>query len=156
MPGADSVEHSRRVYICSMELEFSLNGIGEAAQQFWANAGNKKVFAFYGEMGSGKTTFIKALCEQKRVEDHVTSPTFSLINEYAYPGGRMFHIDLFRLKDEEEAIQAGVEDCLYSGAICFIEWAEKVEILLPDDAIRVRILSTGDHSRKITMDRPNS
>jgi tRNA threonylcarbamoyladenosine biosynthesis protein TsaE len=113
-----------------MELRFSLDTIKEIATRFWKMAGTTIVFAFHGEMGVGKTTFIHALCDVKGIKDAVTSPTFSIINEYSYVENGMkkkiFHLDLYRLKDEEEAIQAGMEDCLYSNNICLVEWPEKV------------------------------
>src|ERR1700704_6597939 len=98
-----------------MELRFTLNNIHDAAARFWQHFTGRKVFAFYGDMGAGKTTFIHALCDHKKVSSTVGSPTFSIINEYTYPGGKMFHIDLYRLKDADEAVRSVVEDCLYSG-----------------------------------------
>jgi tRNA threonylcarbamoyladenosine biosynthesis protein TsaE len=135
-----------------MELTFDLKGINEAAKKFWVFAGDKKVFAFYGNMGSGKTTFIHALCDEKKVSSHVGSPTFSIINEYVYSGGKIFHIDLYRLKDEEEAIRAGIEDCIYSGEICFIEWAEKAEDLFPEDVVKVFIEVVDERTRRINIE----
>jgi|ERR1700722_13221968 tRNA threonylcarbamoyladenosine biosynthesis protein TsaE len=138
-------------YICDMELIFRLEDVNEAAKKIWLSAGDKKVFAFYGNMGSGKTTFIHALCDEKKVSSHVGSPTFSIINEYAYSGGKIFHIDLYRLKDEEEAIRAGIEDCIYSGEICFIEWAEKAEDLFPEDVVKVFIEVVDENVRHILI-----
>jgi tRNA threonylcarbamoyladenosine biosynthesis protein TsaE len=135
-----------------MELIFRLEDINDAAKKFWLFIGDKKVFTFYGNIGSGKTTFIHALCDEKKVSSHVGSPTFSIINEYAYSGGKIFHIDLFRLKDEEEAIRAGVEDCIYSGEICFIEWAEKAENLFPGDVVKVFIEWVGEKTRKVNIE----
>jgi tRNA threonylcarbamoyladenosine biosynthesis protein TsaE len=134
-----------------MELIFDLKDINEAAKKFWLSVGDKKVFAFYGSMGSGKTTFIHSLCDEKKVSSHVGSPTFSIINEYAYSGGKIFHIDLYRLKDEEEAIRAGIEDCIYSGEICFIEWAEKAEDLFPGDAVKIFIDVVDENVRHILI-----
>ncbi|HSZ85397.1 MAG TPA: tRNA (adenosine(37)-N6)-threonylcarbamoyltransferase complex ATPase subunit type 1 TsaE [Puia sp.] len=134
-----------------MELTFKLEGINEAAKKFWLFVGDKKVFAFYGSMGSGKTTFIHALCDEKKVSSHVGSPTFSIINQYAYSGGKIFHIDLYRLKDEEEAIRAGIEDCIYSGEICFIEWAEKAENLFPGDVAKVFIEVVDENVRHVLI-----
>ena len=108
-----------------MELTYSLNEINKVAAEFWVKAEGGKVFAFHGQMGAGKTTFIHALCEVKGVMDVISSPTFPIINEYKYDcEGTMrllLHMDLYRLKDEEEAIRAGVEDGLFSGFICLVE-----------------------------------
>ncbi len=120
-----------------MELEFNLDNIGSAAASFWQQAGDRKIFAFHGPLGAGKTTFIRHLCQQKGVTSPVSSPTFSIINEYEYPGGSLFHIDLYRLKDEEEAMRAGVEDCLYSGRICLVEWPERAAGLFPEGTVPV-------------------
>lgn len=135
-------------YICRMELEFGLSEIAEAARAFWKEAGNLTVFAFHGQMGAGKTTFIHALCDEKKVSSTVGSPTFSLINEYRYPGGLIYHIDLYRLNSEEEALRAGVEDCLYSGEICLVEWPEKAPAIFPDDTCHVYI-KLKDNSRRL-------
>ena len=102
-------------------------------------------------MGAGKTTFIHALCEVKGVKDVVGSPTFSIINEYSYPGGMIFHIDLYRLKNEEEAIRAGVEDCLYSDHICFVEWPERAPGIFPPDAIHAYIELIDSDTRHLTI-----
>ena len=126
-----------------MEWIFSLDNINYVAKEFWKATEGKMVFAFHGQMGTGKTTFIHALCDVKKVKDVVGSPTFSIINEYEYDceGTKkvMFHIDLYRLKDEEEAIRTGVEDALYSGYICLVEWPEKAPGIFPDDAVHVSI-----------------
>lgn len=101
----------------------------------------KKVFAFFGEMGSGKTTFIKALCKVLGAGEIISSPTFSIINEYiTESGGSLFHFDFYRLKKQEEAIQIGIEDYFYSGKYCFIEWPEKISAFLPEDIVKVNIL----------------
>lgn len=116
-------------------------------------ASGKTVFAFHGSMGAGKTTLIHALCAEKGVQDVVGSPTFSIINEYAYTcegtPKAIFHMDLYRLKDEEEARQAGVEDVLYSGHICLVEWPEKAPAIFPDDTVHVFIETIGDKIRKL-------
>lgn len=131
-----------------MHFEFELAEIKDAAERLWELAGTNKVLAFHGSMGAGKTTLIHALCEIKNVSSVVTSPTFSIINEYRYPGGLIYHIDLYRLKDEEEAIQAGVEDCLYSQQICLVEWPERAPGLFPDDSLHLW-LSVKDTQRRI-------
>lgn len=112
---------------------------------------NNKVIAFHGNMGSGKTTFIHALCGVKGVKDVVGSPTFSIINEYYFPDGMIFHIDLYRLKDEQEAIRAGVEDCLYSDHICFVEWPEKAPAIFPADTVHVFVEVVDSENRRLTI-----
>lgn len=138
-----------------MELNFTLDKIEENAQLFWEAVKDAKVFAFHGEMGAGKTTFIHALCEQKKVEDVVSSPTFSIINEYNYHEDgmvkRIYHIDLYRLKSEEEAMRAGVEDCIYSGEICLVEWPEKAPGLFPEETIHVTIQLQESGNRKVSF-----
>lgn len=138
-----------------MEIVFSLDTIPEAATTFWKIVSNARVFAFHGNMGAGKTTFIHALCDIKGVKDVVGSPTFSIINEYIYANGsgKIFHIDLYRLKDEEEAIQAGVEDCLYSDHLCLVEWPEKAKGIFPDDTVHVYIDTIDSFSRRLRIDR---
>jgi tRNA threonylcarbamoyladenosine biosynthesis protein TsaE len=140
-----------------MELDFSSGTIQETAGSFWQIAGETPVIAFHGEMGSGKTTFIHALCKVKGVEDAVSSPTFSIINQYNYVEGgkekRLFHIDLYRLKNEEEALRAGVEDCLYSGDTCLLEWPERAQGILPPNTLHVNIIVTGSATRKLIISR---
>ena len=136
-----------------MELKFSLDNIKEIATRFWKTTGNTKVFAFHGEMGAGKTTFIHALCDVKGIKDAVTSPTFSIINEYSYVEDgnekKLFHLDLYRLKDEEEAIRAGIEDCLYSDSICLVEWPDKAAQIFPDSSLHVYIEVVDSAERKL-------
>jgi tRNA threonylcarbamoyladenosine biosynthesis protein TsaE len=139
-----------------MELKFSLDNIKEIATRFWKMTGDAKVFAFHGEMGAGKTTFIHALCDVKGVKDTVTSPTFSIINEYSYKEDgvekKIFHLDLYRLKDEEEATRAGIEDCLYSDAICLVEWPEKAPGIFPAETLHVYIEVIHSVSRNLRID----
>src|ERR1700753_1233085 len=99
------------------EWECTIDTMPAVAKAVWTAAGDRRVIAFHGQMGAGKTTFVHAMCVLKQVSSTVGSPTFPIINEYSYPGGVLYHIDLYRLKDEEEAVRAGVEDCLYSGNI---------------------------------------
>ncbi len=137
-----------------MEIRIdSIDGIGEAARAFVAAMGDRKVFAFYGKMGAGKTTFIKAVCEEMGVADVITSPTFAIVNEYACEGSgqTIFHFDFYRIKKVEEVYDMGYEDYFYGGAVCFIEWPELVEELLPEDAVRVSIEERPDGSRLLTM-----
>ena len=137
-----------------MEIRIdSIDGIGEAARAFVAAMGDRKVFAFYGKMGAGKTTFIKAVCEEMGVADVITSPTFAIVNEYACEGSgqTIFHFDFYRIKKVEEVYDMGYEDYFYGGAVCFIEWPELVEELLPEDAVRVSIEERPDGSRLLSM-----
>jgi tRNA threonylcarbamoyladenosine biosynthesis protein TsaE len=139
-----------------MELRFSLADINKAATQFWNLVGDASVFAFHGNMGAGKTTFIHALCDSKGVKDVVGSPTFSIVNEYVYTSNgdmrKIFHIDLYRLKDEEEALQAGVEDCLYSDHICFVEWPDRAPGIFPEHTVHVHIEILDSAMRKLRID----
>ena len=133
-----------------MEIKIQdLAHINEAAKAFVAQMGDHKVFAFYGSMGTGKTTFIKAVCEELGVEDVITSPTFAIINEYTGQDGAIFHFDFYRIKKLEEVYDMGYEDYFYSGALCFIEWPELIEEVLPEDAVRVSIQEKEDGSRAI-------
>jgi tRNA threonylcarbamoyladenosine biosynthesis protein TsaE len=135
-----------------MDLNFTLENIDAAATQLLAAAGSDRVFAFHGEMGAGKTTFINALCKALRVKDSISSPTFSIINQYATTDGKtVYHMDLYRLKSEQEAINAGVEDCLFSGNTCFVEWPEKAPGIFPDDTLQVHIISAGTDMRKLSL-----
>jgi len=134
-----------------MEIRFHLQDILPAAKRFWQQWPLQKVFAFHGAMGAGKTTFIHALCSAKGVTDTVGSPTFSIINEYAYPEGKIYHIDLYRLRDEEEALRAGVEDVLYSGELCFVEWPDRAPGIFPPATISLQIEIIDPETRKITQ-----
>ena len=133
----------------------SVDNIREAAQQFIQHIGEHRVFAFYGKMGAGKTTFIKAICEELGVEDVITSPTFAIVNEYTShsslltPHSSIFHFDFDRIKKLEEVYDMGFEDYFYSGALCFIEWPELIEEVLPEDAVKVNITENADGSRTI-------
>lgn len=132
----------------------SLETIREAARQFIAAMGDNTVFAFYGKMGAGKTTFIKALCEELGVTDVINSPTFAIVNEYRSDttGELIYHFDFYRIRKLEEVYDMGYEDYFYSGALCFIEWPELVEEVLPGDAVSVRIDEEADGSRSLTFE----
>lgn len=129
----------------------SLDSIREAAREFIKNMGSGNVFAFYGKMGAGKTTFIKAICEELGVEDVITSPTFAIVNEYrsAKSGELIYHFDFYRIKKLEEVYDMGYEDYFYSGALCFLEWPELIEEILPGDATKVTITQNEDGSRDV-------
>lgn len=127
-----------------------LERIRESAREFISQIGDHTVFAFYGKMGAGKTTFIKAVCEELGVEDVITSPTFAIVNEYT-ASVPIYHFDFYRIKKLEEVYDMGYEDYFYSGALCFIEWPELIEELLPNDAVKVTIAEAPDGSRSITF-----
>lgn len=131
----------------------SLDSIHEAAREFIENMGKGHVFAFYGKMGAGKTTFIKAICEELGVEDVITSPTFAIVNDYTSTkdDSHIYHFDFYRIKKLEEVYDMGYEDYFYSGALCFIEWPELIEDLLPEDAVKVTITENTDGTRTVTF-----
>ena len=133
-----------------MEVIFTSEQIKEAAGSFTQVLEKHPVIAFHGEMGAGKTTFIHALCEVLGVAENISSPTFSIINQYlAHAERTIFHIDLYRLKDEAEAINAGVEDCLFSGDICLVEWPERASGIFPDNTLHVYIAAINEHTRRL-------
>lgn len=138
-----------------MQFQVLLSELKDFSEQFWKHAGNAKVFAFHGQMGAGKTTIINALCQYKGTEDATASPTFSIINEYDFDDNgelkKIFHIDLYRLKDEEEIVQAGVEDCVYSGSICMVEWAEKAPDLFDEKTVHVFIEPVTEKERRVKI-----
>ena len=150
-----------------MEIEIkSTEQLADAARTFISNIGERRIFAFYGKMGAGKTTFIKAICTELGVEDVITSPTFAIVNEYeiapkassslsnhlpAVPTQSVYHFDFYRIKRLEEVYDMGYEEYFYSGALCFIEWPELIEQLLPEDTVRVRIELQPDDSRKVSF-----
>jgi tRNA threonylcarbamoyladenosine biosynthesis protein TsaE len=134
------------------EWIFKLDDISTIANDFWQRFHHQKVFAFHAEMGAGKTTFIHALCDVMKVSSHVSSPTFSIINEYSSASNVIYHIDLYRLKDEEEAIRAGVEDCLYTGNICLVEWPDRASAIFPADTIHVNLESLSDERRRMQVE----
>ncbi|MBQ8224859.1 MAG: tRNA (adenosine(37)-N6)-threonylcarbamoyltransferase complex ATPase subunit type 1 TsaE [Bacteroides sp.] len=132
----------------------SLEQIQDAARQFVEAMGDNTVFAFYGKMGAGKTTFIKAICEILGVDDVITSPTFAIVNEYRsdLAGELVYHFDFYRIKKLEEVYDMGYEDYFYSGALCFIEWPELIEELLPGNTVKVSIVETDNGGRKVTLE----
>ncbi len=134
-----------------MKIEINdISDIQTAAQTFIDNMSNYKVFAFYGEMGVGKTTFIKAICEKLGVEETITSPTFAIVNEYgANDGKTVYHFDFYRINKLQEAVDFGCGDYLYSGNLCFIEWPELIEPILPDETQKITIRETEDKKRVV-------
>lgn len=138
-----------------MEIKInSLDNIREAAKQFIAAMEDNTVFAFYGKMGVGKTTFIKAICEELGVTDVINSPTFAIVNEYRSDetGELIYHFDFYRIKKLDEVYDMGYEDYFYSGALCFIEWPELVEEVLPGDAVKVTIEEVEDGTRSVRLE----
>ena len=136
-----------------MEIKINdLEHIREVARQFINAMGDQHVFAFYGHMGAGKTTFIKAICEELGVDDVVTSPTFAIVNEYtAADGIPIYHFDFYRIKKLEEVYDMGYEDYFYGDGLCFIEWPEMMEELLPEGATKVQIAENPDGTRSVSF-----
>ena len=135
-----------------MEIKIKdTEGLAAAAQKFVDEMGENCIFAFYGKMGAGKTTFIKAICEALGVEDVVTSPTFAIVNEYKALKGAIYHFDFYRIKNLREACDIGCEEYFYSGCPCFIEWPEMIEELLPGETVKVHIEVLDDESRLVKM-----
>ncbi|GHT09383.1 tRNA (adenosine(37)-N6)-threonylcarbamoyltransferase complex ATPase subunit type 1 TsaE [Bacteroidia bacterium] len=131
----------------------NLDSIKDAAKEFIRQMGNHTVFAFNGKMGAGKTTFIKAVCEELGVNDVINSPTFAIVNEYRSNTTceLIYHFDFYRINSVQEALQIGAEDYFESGALCFIEWPEKVEALLPDDTVFVEITELEAGARNVKL-----
>ena len=136
-------------------MEIRINNIDDiacAARRFIDNMPQGKVFAFYGKMGAGKTTFIKAICEELGVKDVITSPTFAIVNEYEGDGNTtIYHFDFYRIKKLDEVYDMGYEEYFFSGNPCFIEWPELIEDLLPEDVTKVTIEEAEDGSRLVTF-----
>lgn len=129
----------------------SLEDIKRAASEFVALIGNRRIFAFYGHMGAGKTTFIKAICEELGVTDAVSSPTFAIVNEYASSMGSIYHFDFYRIKRSSEVLDLGFEDYAYSGNLCLMEWPELIEEFLPEETIDVHIEEIEGGKRRVTV-----
>ena len=136
-----------------MEKVFKLDNLPEAAAAFIEHMGSRKVFAFYGSMGAGKTTFISEVCRLLGADDDSGSPTFSIVNEYRDGEGEpLYHFDFYRIDNPEEALDMGVEEYFYSGFPCFVEWPERIGSLMPDDAVEVVLTVNPDGSRHLKMD----
>ena len=134
-----------------MELKINhIDDINEVARQFVDQMGDHKIFAFYGKMGAGKTTFIKAMCEELGVTDVINSPTFAIVNEYMDSKGEsIYHFDFYRIKRVEEVYDIGFDEYIYSGNLCLMEWPELIEQLLPEETVRVDIMENPDGTRVI-------
>lgn len=130
----------------------SLDRIAEAARSFVAHIGERRLFAFYGDMGAGKTTFIKAICDELGVTDTVSSPTFAIVNEYNSANGPIYHFDFYRINSISEVMDLGFDDYVNSGYLCLMEWPELIEDLMPDDTVSVHIEAREDGTRLVSMD----
>jgi tRNA threonylcarbamoyladenosine biosynthesis protein TsaE len=140
----------RAGYLCHMDAIFMLEQLRMVAREVWKEGKRFKVWAFHAPMGAGKTTFIHALCEELGVHTAISSPTFAIINEYSSTeAGPVYHMDWYRLKDEDEAINAGVEDCLNSGNLCLVEWPDKAPGILPDNTFHVNIEALDERTRRV-------
>lgn len=136
----------------TMDIHFTIDQIDQAASNLACQLDGRTVLAFHGQMGAGKTTFISALCRVLGVEDAIASPTYSIINQYRTMGGdTIYHMDWYRLADEEEAIQAGVEDALYSGHLCLVEWPARAAALLPSNTLHLHLAVGDEDSRTLTV-----
>lgn len=135
-----------------MQTDFHLSQIKNIAAQLWQQYHQHKIWAFNAPMGAGKTTLIHALCDVLNVRSPVTSPTFAIINEYeSFIAGIIYHIDWYRLKNKTEIIQSGCEDCIESGNLCFIEWAEKAQELLPANSLHIGLEIINAHERRLII-----
>ena len=138
-----------------MEIVFKLDEIDQAAKKFVIYSSGYKIFIFTGDLGTGKTTFIDAVCKEIGVSEAVTSPTYSLIQEYEAPGKKIiYHMDFYSLNSLEEAINAGVEECIFSGEFCMIEWPSKIANMLPDDTVKSEIFILNENQRKLVVQLP--
>lgn len=130
----------------------NLTSINETAKEFIAQMGDNRLFFFYGDMGAGKTTFIRAICKELGVTESVNSPTFAIVNEYTDREGKpIYHFDFYRIEKEEEAFDFGYEDYFFSGNLCFVEWPEKIENLIPNEGISVYIQEEENGERSVTL-----
>jgi tRNA threonylcarbamoyladenosine biosynthesis protein TsaE len=135
-----------------MNIEIKgIKDLKQAATALLTFAADEKIFLFEGDMGAGKTTFIKVIAETLGVEDLVSSPTFSIVNEYLGKSGRIYHFDFYRIKDVQEAYDIGYEEYFYSGDLCLVEWPEKIAVLLPPHYIKIEIQVTGPDQRMISL-----
>lgn len=137
-----------------MEIIFDLDDIENAAKEFIDYSAMYKVFAFTGELGAGKTTFINAICKQLGIKETVTSPTYSIIQEYHFEKKTIYHVDLYRIKNVEEAIEAGVEDCLLSGKLCMVEWPGRAILLFPGETVYASLQPISANTRKLIVQLP--
>lgn len=138
-----------------MEIIYTLNESEDVARKLISFIKNYKIFTFSGELGAGKTTLITTICKELGVQESVSSPTYSIIQEYELPGSSViYHLDLYRLKNVQEAIDAGVEDCLLSGELCFVEWPEIALAIFPEEIVHVTLQAISSGKRKLVVQFP--
>lgn len=138
-----------------LDLEFEIENVQGAAREFLDKTKGYRVFAFTGELGAGKTTFIASLCKELGVEEIVTSPTFAIIQQYDSPlAGKIYHLDFYRINSNDEAINSGLEDCILSNHLCMVEWPQNAPGIFPDDTVMINITITGDTRRKMQIQLP--
>ncbi len=138
-----------------MEIDFTLNRIDEAAKQFLNYSSGNRIFTFSGDLGAGKTTFIDSVCKEMGVIEKVTSPTYSIIHEYLARDKKIiYHMDFYRLRNTQEAIDAGVEDCILSDEFCMIEWPSRAADILPEDIVKSEIFTLSETRRKLVVELP--
>jgi len=138
-----------------MEITFTLHEIEQAAKQFLDRAARYRVFAFSGDLGAGKTTFINAICKQLGILDTITSPTYAIIQQYESVEKKIiYHIDMYRIENADEAIEAGVEDCFQGGELCMVEWPERAILLFPPDTVYVSMETVSADTRKLVVKLP--
>ena len=136
-----------------MQRTFTLDELPEVASAFLQEIGGRRLFAFEGEMGAGKTTFISEVCRQLGATDDFGSPTFSILNEYEAENGEpIYHFDFYRLDEPQEALEIGVEDYFDSGHLCLMEWSDRLGMLLPEETVKVKITEEADGKRRLTVD----
>ncbi len=144
---------NRLIFINVLLTVQSISDLPSAASAIINHSANNRIFLFYGDMGAGKTTLIKSLCACLGTTEAVTSPTFSIVNEYIGTNNKIYHFDFYRLKDQSEALDMGYEEYFYSDAYCFIEWPEKIPDLLPEHYIKIQIAVPDDSIRQIIIER---
>jgi tRNA threonylcarbamoyladenosine biosynthesis protein TsaE len=141
-------------YLCAVLLTVSsLSDLPKIASKIIDFTGNTRIFLFYGDMGAGKTTLIKALCGALGSNDNITSPTFAIVNEYVAEEGKIYHFDFYRLKSQNEALDLGSDEYFYSGNYCFIEWPEKIPDILPNNYVKIAIKVMDNGLRQVTLDK---
>jgi len=137
-----------------MEFDFNIDEIQNAAKKIILLIDKSKIIAFSGELGSGKTNLINAICQELGVKQHVTSPTYSIIQEYHIDNIVIYHIDMYRIKSIEEAIDAGIEDCLNSDNLCLVEWPQKASLLFPEETVYISLQTISENTRKLIVELP--